>query len=128
METNKGYIVLSVGYEYDDEFYHTGNYGKTYDAPQKAYVNKDRAYEECKKQTFDKLRGEDLSYYGGNGLKGICKKNMIDRFIQVMREEFDLDADDYQLKIPKTATDEQLEKVCECLSLEFFEVVEIEFE
>lgn len=27
MENTKGYLVLKVGYEYDDEQYSTGNYG-----------------------------------------------------------------------------------------------------
>lgn len=40
-------------------------------------------------------------------------------------EEFEIDTDDYDLEIPETATDEQLEKVLECLDMEFYELVEV---
>lgn len=35
MKKNKGYIVLEIGFEYNDEYYHTGNYGAMYEAPKK---------------------------------------------------------------------------------------------
>ena len=128
MEKQKGYIVLEVGYEYDDEFYSTGNYGETYEAPNKVYLSQEKAIIELKKQTMEKMRGEDLSRYNGNGLEGICKKGMQDQFCKIMNEEFELNAEDWELDIPKTATDEQLEKIIECLELEFFKLVEIELE
>ena len=128
MEKQKGYIVLEVGYEYNDEHYHTGNYGNTYDAPDKVFLDKEKATIELDNQTFAKLRGEDLERYNGNGLKGICKKGMVDEFCKVFKEEFgiDMDEDGYDIEIPESATNEQLAKVLDCLQLEFFKLVEVE--
>ncbi|HEY9704266.1 MAG TPA: hypothetical protein V6C58_17575, partial [Allocoleopsis sp.] len=87
MAKQKGYLVLEVGYEYNDEYYHTGNYGTTYEAPEKIYLTKEKAEAVLKEKTFEALRGEDLGRYGGNGLEGICKEDKIEQFERVMMEE-----------------------------------------
>ena len=125
---SKGYIVMQVGFDYDDECYSTGNYGTTYDAPDKVYLSKEKAIAELDRQTIEKLRGENLGHYNGNGLEGICKKGKIDEFIKIFKEEFDVDVNNDSEKVPKTATDEQIRKVMECLSLEFYELMEVEIE
>lgn len=128
MAKQKGYIVLEVGFEYNDEYYHTGSYGATYEAPKKVFTDKEKAMVELHKKTFEKLRGEDLSRYNGDGLDGICKEGMQDEFCRIFKEEFDKDAEEWELEIPKKATDEQLMKIIECLDLEFFELVEVELD
>ncbi len=128
MEKKKGYIVLEVGFEYNDEYYSTGNYGATYEAPKKVFTDKEKAIIELNKKTFEKLRGEDLGRYGGDGLDGICKKGMNDMFSKICQEEFDIVVDDYDIEIPEDATDEQLSKIVECLDLEFFELVEVDLD
>lgn len=128
MKKEKGYLVLEVGYEYNDEYYSTGSYGTTYEAPKKVFLNEETAMAELKQKTFEKLRGEDLGRYGGDGLRGICKKNMEDEFSKICQEEFDIDTDEYDIEIPKTATDEQLMKIIECLKLEFFKLVEVDLD
>jgi hypothetical protein len=128
MEKKKGYIVLEVGFEYNDEYYSTGNYGTTYEAPKKVFLNEETAMVELRQKTFEKLRGEDLGRYGGDGLDGICKKGMNDVFSKICQEEFDIDTDEYDIEIPKTATDEQLMKIIECLKLEFFKLVEVDLD
>lgn len=130
MKKQKGYMVLEVGYEYNDEYYSTGNYGNMYEAPKKVFSNKQAAQEELERQTIEKLKGEDLGRYNGDGLDGICEKGMQDEFCKIFKTEFDrdLDDDEYEIEIPKTATDEQVKKIMECLRLTFFELIEIEIE
>ena len=130
MAKKKGYIVLEVGYEYNDEYYHTGNYGATYEAPEKVFTDKEKANDELKQKTFEKLRGgEDLGRYNGDWLDGICKDGMQDEFAKIFKEEFDIDVEKkYEAVVPKKATDEQLMKIIECLDLEFFELVEVELD
>lgn len=128
MEKQKGYIVLEVGFEYNDEYYSTGNYGTTYEAPKKVFLNEETAMTELRQKTFEKLRGEDLGGYGENGLESICKKNMQDEFSKICQEEFDIDTDEYYIEIPKTATDEQLSKLVECLKINFFELIEVDLD
>lgn len=129
MEKKIGYLVLEVGYEYNDEYYHAGSYGTTYEAPERVYMSKERAVEELKKRTMESLRGEDLGRYGGDGLTGICKKGMEDKFEETFKEMFpNKKFDDWRIEIPKDATDEQLSRLIEFLKLEFFELVEVELE
>jgi len=91
-------------------------------------INKEKAQAILKEKTLEKLRGEDLGRYNGDGLDGICKKGMQDEFCRIFKEEFkkDLDEDGYEIEIPKSATDQQLARILECLDLEFFELVEVE--
>jgi hypothetical protein len=129
MEQKKGYVVLEVGYEYNDEYYHTGNYGTTYEAPKKVFISHEKAEEEFIRLTTNKLRGEDLGRYGEEGVRGICKDGKADEFMEIFRREFDKVIDEYdEIAIPQKATDEQLAMIIECLEIEFFEIVEIEIE
>lgn len=129
MEKKIGYLVLEVGYEYNDEYYSTGNYGTTYEAPKKVYTDKKKAEKILKKKTYESLRGADLGRYGGDGLTGICKKGMEDEFEGTFKELFpDKKFEEWEIEIPKEATDEQLSKLFEFLKLEFFELVEVELD
>jgi hypothetical protein len=127
MENKKGYIVLETGFEYDDESYSTGNYGPTYEQPKKMFLDKEKAFVFWKKQSMEKLRGLTLGLYVGGDPDQLCKKDMVDKFYQIMKE-LGSDEDDYEMQIPDTATYEQLEQLIECLKIEFFKVVEIDIE
>lgn len=120
---------MQVGFDYNDEYYSTASYGTTYDAPDKVFTDKEKAILELDRQSIEMIRKEDLSGYGGNGISGICKNGMQDEFIKIYKEEFGRDVEDsYDYKIPKSATDEQIKKVMECLSLKFYELVEVDIE
>lgn len=123
MKKQKGYVVLEVGYDYNDEVYHTGNYGAMYEAPNKVYLDKDIAEEEVVKRTCEKLRGLPLGAYG-YGIEEIAKKGCVERLSQICEEiGFNIeDGDD----VPKKATDKQLQNILELIDLEFFTIVEVE--
>lgn len=125
MENKKGYVVLEVGFEYNDEINHTGNYGATYEAPNKVFLSKEKAEAQVKIQTFEKLRGLDLGSYC-YGLKEITKKGKMDILLGIS-EEMGIEIEEGGA-IPEEATDEQLEKILNCITLEFFTMVEVELE
>jgi len=125
MENKKGYIVLEVGFEYDDQYYSTGNYGAMYEKPSKLFLDKEKAIVFCKKESIKKLSGLYLGLYSEEGVDSLIKSGMMEKFDQIM-EELGLDKDDFQ--IPTTATYEQLEQIFDCLKIEFFKVAEIEIE
>ena len=118
----KGYVILEVGFEYNDEIYHTGNYGETYAAPNTVFMDKDKAIEEVDKLNVNKLRGEYLDYYG-YGVEEFA--NDEDAFMEFWRREFDKDAE-YEFRVPSDATDEQLKGLIKLLSFRFFTLKEIE--
>ena len=72
----KAYIILEVGWEYDDEYYYTGNYGDaTYEAPKEIFLDVVKAKEEWLKREIKSFRQneiidyvgrEDESYYVGS--------------------------------------------------------------
>jgi hypothetical protein len=39
----KIHVILPINYEYDDEYYRTGNYGESYEGPVAAYRSRERA-------------------------------------------------------------------------------------
>lgn len=127
MENKKGYIVLEVGFEYDDEYYSTGNYGPMYEKPKKIFLNKEKAVEVWKKESVKKLRGLTLGLYFQDGGRDMFNKGMQDKGEQIM-QELGIDQEDWEMEIPKTATNEQLEQLLECLKIEFFKVAEIDIE
>ena len=62
----KIYVILPVNYEYDDEYYRTGNHGESFEEPIAAFRSRERAA-----ITLDKLntdRSVEFSasdFYGG---------------------------------------------------------------
>jgi hypothetical protein len=125
MGKEKGYVVLEVGYEYNDEYYHTGNNGETYEAPKKVFINKDKAEIELHKKNMEHLRGLDLGRYGYI-LEDICKKGKAKKLEKICEQlEINIEEGD---DIPKDATDEQINEILKCLDLEFFTLVEVEIE
>lgn len=125
----KGYIILEVGWEYDDSYYSTNNYGNTYEAPTEIFLNKEAAEKELLKQECESYRGTALSaYFGEDGigehltcefseLADYCKKTF-----NITISEDDLDF----LEVPKKATDKQIEGLLKLISLRFNELHEVE--
>lgn len=128
MESKKGYIVLETGFEYDDQYYHTGNYGEMYEKPTKMFLDKEKAIVFWKRKSVEKLRGLTLGLYAEGGAESLCKKNMTDKFYSIMEGLGSSGEDDWELEIPSTSTDEQIEQILECLKIEFFKIAEIDIE
>ena len=76
---------------------------------------------------MEKLRGLTLGLYDQGDPDRLYKKDMGDKFYEIMKE-LGSDEDDYKMQIPNTATYEQLEQLLECLKIEFFKIVEIDIE
>jgi hypothetical protein len=123
---NKGYVILEVGYEYNDEIYHAGYYGDSFEAPNEVYTDKDKADAELTKRTNDKLRGLELGYYC-YGIDEIT--NHEEELIKFLNEELKMETnmdEFYDVSIPSSATDEQLEKLQKLITLNFFQLKEVE--
>jgi hypothetical protein len=123
---NKGYVILEVGYEYNDEVYSTGNYGEQFEAPNEVYTDKDKAKAEMSVRANKQLRGLSLAHYG-YGLDEITNDEQ--ELITFFKDEFNIEVDDedfYDMDVPSSATDEQLEKLQGLLTLKFFRLKEVE--
>lgn len=63
----KGYVILEIGWEYNDEYYHTSNNGEMYEAPKELYLDKAKAEAECLKREINSFRGQSLGVYFYDG-------------------------------------------------------------
>jgi len=59
----KAYTVLEIGWEYNDEYYSTGNNGETYEAPQEIFLDEKKAKTEWLKKEIEAYRGQSLGHY-----------------------------------------------------------------
>lgn len=130
MTKQKAYTVLEIGWEYNDEYMHTGNDGDTFVAPSEVFLDKEKAEAEWLKKEIDAFRGQELAMYIGEQdlshylVDGVSEEE----FIKFIKETFDIevDIDDYyEIYIPKTATDEQIKELINLMTLRFYKLHEL---
>jgi len=123
----KGYIILEIGWEYNDEYYTTGNYGEMYEAPTEVFMDKKLAQAECDKRELESFRGVNLSSYLGEDLDSyLANSASEDDLFKYVKDTFDVDMeDDFYFDIPNKATDEQIKGLMEILTLRFHSLKEI---
>lgn len=121
-DSKQGYAVLEVGYEYNDEVYHTGNYGATYEAPKNIFTDKEAAEKAAKEASITKLRGTSLGHYGYGPDEFTNDPDGLAEFFQ-KTWDIEIAVDDWdEWSIPSSATDEQLLAIQDMINLEFFTV------
>tara|TARA_R110000772_G_scaffold245501_1_gene358930 strand:+ start:32 stop:439 length:408 start_codon:yes stop_codon:yes gene_type:complete len=132
----KAYAILKVGYEYNDEIYHTGNHGESYDAPTNAYKDLDEAKKIKEQLETSEFKGNNLGYYC-YGIDEILKNGErgVEEFNIFWRDNFDPEikidkgddySDYYEYNVPTTATDEQIKQLQSMCVLNFYTLKEIE--
>lgn len=122
----KAYMILEIGWEYNDEYYSTGD-GETYEAPEEIFLDKNKAAEALLKKEIAAYRYSDLQgYIGENDLSDFCEgKTQPEDIFKFFKDEFDdeIDEDDYyELEVPSNATDAQIKKLLGMLTLRFFKL------
>lgn len=124
----KGYVILEIGYEYNDEIYHTGNYGESYEAPNKIYTDKVKADADLVTKNLEKFKGLELGYYC-YGIDEIThdEQGLIDFLnnelkMNVKEDEF------WDVHLPNDMTDEQCKALMKLINLEFYTIHEVEIE
>lgn len=131
MET-KIYTILKIGYEYDDETYHTGNYGESYEQPSKYYTDLEKAREIRNKLEIKEFKGLYLGHYMYDVEDYLDKTNTtINDFFDFLNQEFNLNVtveDNSDITIPNNATDEQIEKLMKMITLRFYKIGELNYE
>ena len=72
----KGYVILEVGWEYNDEYYSTNNNGDTYEAPNEVFFDKTKAEQEMEKRQIKSYKENHLMSYFGEEKTKIYDKNI----------------------------------------------------
>lgn len=123
-----GYVILPIGWEYNDEVYHTGNYGETYEKPTSVILNKEKAQTKLKESEINHFKGTTLGMYGYGADEF---SNDPDALIEFFNKEFDeeIEPDGYsEFGVPSDATDDQIERLMKIVTVRFYEMVEVEIE
>ena len=116
----KAYVVMEVGWEYNDEVYYTteDKAGK----PSVVYKDKNKAEEVCRKCNIDKLLQEDLIHYCYD-IDDVLEPGFEEYVKEINGEFFE---DEGVLRLPNTRTPEQEMKLLSLINLRFFTVSEVE--
>lgn len=125
---NKGYVILEIGWEYNDETYNSGNYGEKYEAPKEIFLDKDRAEKIINKKNIDAFKNRELGVYLGEDIEYYLSKGFSDDDLyKYIKETFDveLNEDWFNFSVPEDATDEQVEGLMKIIKLRFFTLKEV---
>lgn len=126
----KGYVILEIGWEYNDEYYSTGNNGDMFEAPKEVYLSKEKAEAECLKREIESFRGQSIGVYFSDGEVSLKTGVKMEQLIKFMKDNFDREysEDNYDYSyydIPKNATDEQIKEMMKLIDVQFHTLSEI---
>src|SRR5690242_20685177 len=125
--TDKSYVVVQIGYEYDDNYYRRcqSDGGQ----PVHVFFDKSLADKVWAKKNLDELksliRSNELEYYMEDG----CSEKEAEAYKEAGFKVRDNDGDWPEFKIeevPEDITDEQAVKLFNNISLRWYDVVEVD--
>lgn len=136
-KTKTGYVVVALGWEYNDEVMYHGESGGG--IPTRVCFNKQLAEKRAERSTAEDIRGEDLGRFGYS-LDEVVSTERYKELVEVLdlhNEEDNEDSDPESVlgswwekgaKIDKNLSIEKAIEVARCLELEWYQVVEVEVE
>lgn len=124
------YVVMEIGWEYNDEVYHRGNNGDSGGTPKKVFRDKAMAEKRSLELNIKELTNN--SYRGLNSfgyeLDDIVKRKHQGELATLLELD-DLDSwMDNECSLPDNMSTELATKVLACLKVSWFEVVEVDLE
>jgi len=114
-----GYVVQKIGYEYNDEIYHTSEYDG-FSKSVEVFLDENKANEQAKQRNIAEFRGNDIGHYC-YGLDEIINEEDLADFIQ----EGVLEGESWDCSVSQYATDEQIERLMSKIDLKFYRVEEV---
>lgn len=120
MSDKVAYMILEIGWEYNDEYYHTNNNGETYEKPNVIFLDEKEAKVELLKRERKEFKGKTLGSYiyelNRQLTKGTTEEDVKDYFMKTWNE----DIDDEQFEIPSKATDAEIDGLLKLIKIRFF--------
>lgn len=126
-----GYVVVQVGYDYNDEIYSRSDSGGN---PTKIYLNYQKAQAEVNRLNMQELLTCEIGQYAYDLEDIIIDMAEFEKILRKYDTKNSLDMDDsYALSEwfttnSKKFSSEDMVKVCTLISLNFYELVEVEFD
>lgn len=121
-EAKEGYVILALGWEYNDEYYDSGDTDK-YQKPTEVYLDKTEAKDALLKKEIERFKGNNILMYGEEGIDGLLvnshEKEEFIKFVNETWPKLNFTEDDYELDIPQNAKDEDIKKLIKYVSLRF---------
>jgi len=119
----KGYVVQSIGYEYDDETYYKSEGGGGH--PQVVLTDEVLAKKRMMELEIKEWRGQRIGYYGYDIDEVAVDESEFERALESMGLNLE---DWFDIEIPQTATDDQIKRLIKASRIRFYEIVEIQIE
>lgn len=119
----KGYIIQSIGYEYNDETYYKPEGGGGY--PQAVLTDEVEAKKRMMELEIEEWRGQRIGHYGYDIDEVAENESEFEQALAAMGIDIE---DWWDVEIPTTATDDQIKRLIKASSIRFHEIIEIEIE
>ena len=119
----KGYIIQSIGYEYNDETYYKPEGGGGY--PQAVLTDEVEAKKRMMELEIEEWRGQQIGHYGYDIDEVAENESEFEQALAAMGIDIE---DWWDVEIPTTATDDQIKRLIKASSIRFHEIIEIEIE
>lgn len=115
----KHYVILRVGFSYNDEIYSIGEDGK-YSKVEFIYHDKAAAMQKCLELNYEEIKDEDLDSYGYSD-DDIFEDGFAAKYKEIFKEERERYGSDKlsELTLP------QYKKLAPFIKIRFFEVKEV---
>jgi hypothetical protein len=127
MEKKKGWALVEINWEYNDEFsYRPEGEGYT---TQAVYLAKDDVDAECEKLNCASVRGVDIGNYSSEGLDGVLAKNVTKEKLFAWAKEnlgVEWSNGDDQYDVPDGKSHATYKALLDLLTIRFHEVIEVE--
>lgn len=118
------FVIQKIAWEYNDEYMYT--HDGTPGGPVEVHLSREAAELRCRRMNVLNLRGESLYGWHSNDIDTILAAGVTEKsLIETCKQLGIPDAGDDGITVPGDATYEVCEAIYKCLSLLFFEVVEV---
>jgi len=123
MKNKKGYVIQKIGYEYNDETYYRPEDGGG--NPVVVITDEFIAKKRWLELEVEAWREQRIGYYG-DGLDDIAEN---EREFENALEAIGVDYNSFwDIKIPKTATDDEIKRLIKASKVRMYEIIEVDIE
>lgn len=119
----KGYVIQQLGYEYNDETYYRPEDGGG--NPVVVIIDEATAKKRMMELEIKQWKTESIGHHCYSWDEIAEDENEFEKALEAMGMDPE---DDYDLNIPKDATDEQIKRLIKASTLRFYEIIEVDVE
>jgi hypothetical protein len=127
---SKVYIVMERGWEYNDEYYHSAcNGAHNFGRPKRVFTERIKAVSKARELDIKIIKGCNLTDYASNGLLEMIQEGKEEELSQLIFGRPDCDWNSCcHCLVPYNISDEVADKILDCLTIGWYDVVEVDLD